>query len=332
MDNGEEVSAGEITLSLIDFAIFLDINVDVKVYAGSIFDGTLHNSGKLVSVKLNGDEVKYIIVEDHLYLSVGYSIGLNTITLVSDSGKEAEYEFTVIASGIVEEPIWNNGPLLIDWSANKIALKASDFDDVPEGSKLRFYFMDKNGAWGQAQVNNGAWNAIFTLVPSDIAEYNWWEVTNTERYYDVELTSALLKDIKDNQVTEGDFAGAGIIIQGGDLIFSKVTLLIDYSGPVTISDTPTVMGDWKGTVSIPASAFATATVGQVITVVTSDLESGAQGSFKDNDWVAIADGTDYFDISGDFTLTITADILAKLKSGGLKVQGKLYSVVKVTLK
>lgn len=332
MDNGEEVSAGEITLSLIDFAIFLDINVDVKVYAGSIFDGTLHNSGKLVSVKLNGDEVKYIIVGDHLYLSVGYSIGLNTITLVSDSGKEAEYEFTVIASGIVEEPIWNNGPLLIDWSANRIALKASDFEDVPEGSKLRFYFMDKNGAWGQAQVNNGAWNAIFTLVPSDIAEYNWWEVTNTERYYDVELTSALLKDIKDNQVTEDDFAGAGIIIQGGDLIFSKVTLLIDYSGPVTISDTPTVMGDWNGTVSIPASAFATATVGQVITVVTSDLESGAQGSFKDNDWVAIADGTDYFDISGDFTLTITADILAKLKSGGLKVQGKLYSVVKVTLK
>ena len=332
MDNGEEVSAGEITIALIDFAIFLDINVDVKVYAGSIFDGTLYNSGKLVQVKLNGDEVKYIIVGDHLYLSVGYSVGLNTITLISDSGKEAEYEFSVIASGIVEEPIWNNGPLEINWGNNKIALKASDFEDVPEGSKLRLYFMDKNGAWGQAQVNNGQWEEIFTLKPSDIKEYDWWNVINTERYYDVELTSALLKDIKDNQATEGDFAGAGIIIQGGDLIFSKVTLLIDYSGPVTIFDTPTVMGDWKGTVSIPASAFATATVGQVITVVTSDLESGAQGSFKDNDWVAIADGTEYFDISGDFTLTITADILAKLKSGGLKVQGKFYSVVKVTIK
>ncbi len=102
--------------------------------------------------------------------------------------------------------------------------------------------------------------------------------------------------------------------------------------PKVIFDTKTEIGNWAVNVEIPASAFTSAAVGEVITVVTSNLASDAQGSFKDGNWAEIADGTNYFDISGNFSLSITDDILGKLKDGGLKVSGKNYIIEKITLK
>ncbi|WP_148298207.1 hypothetical protein [Bacteroides reticulotermitis] len=73
-------------------------------------------------------------------------------------------------------------------------------------------------------------------------------------------------------------------------------------------------------------------MGQKIVVKTADVLAGAQGSFKGGNWVAIADGTEYFDITGDFELTITADILSKLLAGGMIISGKNYTAVSVSIK
>lgn len=98
----------------------------------------------------------------------------------------------------------------------------------------------------------------------------------------------------------------------------------------------TVMpGDWSGNVQMTDDAakavFADAQVGQVIRVAVKDVAAGAQGSFKNSGWSEIASGTDYFDISGDYTLVITEDVLKSLQEGGPIIGGHDYTAVAVYL-
>lgn len=98
----------------------------------------------------------------------------------------------------------------------------------------------------------------------------------------------------------------------------------------------TVMpGDWSGNVQMTDDAakavFADAQVGQVIRVAVKDVAAGAQGSFKNSGWSEITSGTDYFDISGDYTLVITEDVLKSLQEGGLIIGGHDYTAVAVYL-
>lgn len=98
----------------------------------------------------------------------------------------------------------------------------------------------------------------------------------------------------------------------------------------------TVMpGDWSGNVQMTDDAakavFADAQVGQVIRAAVKDVAAGAQGSFKNSGWSEIASGTDYFDISGDYTLVITEDVLKSLQEGGLIIGGHDYTAVAVYL-
>ena len=94
-------------------------------------------------------------------------------------------------------------------------------------------------------------------------------------------------------------------------------------------------GDWSGNVQMTDDAakavFADAQVGQVIRVAVKDVAAGAQGSFKNSGWSEIASGTDYFDISGDYTLVITEDVLKSLQEGGLIIGGHDYTTVAVYL-
>ena len=94
-------------------------------------------------------------------------------------------------------------------------------------------------------------------------------------------------------------------------------------------------GDWSGNVQMTDDAakavFADAQVWQVIRVAVKDVAEGAQGSFKNSGWSEIASGTDYFDISGDYTLVITEDILKSLQEGGLIIGGHDYTAVAVYL-
>ena len=106
-----------------------------------------------------------------------------------------------------------------------------------------------------------------------------------------------------------------------EIVGSMGTLI--YEGPLAT-------GSWANSAQISSNMFATAQVGQVITVVVSDLQAGAQGSFKNSSWAAIAPGTEYFNIDGNFSLTITQDILTQLQSGGLIISGQNYTCLLYT--
>ncbi len=349
MDNEETVAAGSITINAFTFCAVSEFDSETTT-VGNLFSATIVNGVNLTDVLINGESTKYLVVGDKLYVSVGIGVGENTLTLVSGT-TENTYTISVVSSGIVENVIWADGPLLITWSeGGRVILPASSFTDVPSGSIMRFYFTDNNGAWAQAQVNDGQWGSLFTFVPSDVAEYDWWNVTNTERYYDVELTADMLNTIIANQAVDGDFAGAGIIIQGSDLIFSKVSIIIDYSEPTAIWEGSAEVSGWSSSfteMTWGGYDFSGLEVGQTMHVYyTADTDATMR--LGNGNWAAlpstIAIATDSGDDSGEGNIAITAgtssisftltaeDIATIQNDGGLGAYGGDYVVTKVAIK
>lgn len=126
----------------------------------------------------------------------------------------------------LETTVWS-GPLTITWGdGGRVVIPSSAFTGVKAGAIMRFYFDQIDETWAQAQINDGTWGGLVfseigsaTLVPTDL--YGW---SFESRVLEVELTQAILDQLEANKAVEGEFEGAGLIIQGSDLIFTKVTI------------------------------------------------------------------------------------------------------------
>ena len=105
----------------------------------------------------------------------------------------------------------------------------------------------------------------------------------------------------------------------------------------TLANEEKVMpADWSGWYKIEANLLAGLKEGDVITAHVKDVASGAQGSFKDgSSWSGLVDGNgtsyEYFDITGDFSITLDATLLAAIQANGLIISGHDYTLTGVTL-
>lgn len=93
----------------------------------------------------------------------------------------------------------------------------------------------------------------------------------------------------------------------------------------------TIGAGWKDNVVIMPEQFQSVAVGDIITVYNDRAKGNAQGAFQDpKDWSGIAEEYGYFGIAGPFRMTVTEEILPKLKARGVAIAGHDYRIVKVT--
>ncbi len=126
----------------------------------------------------------------------------------------------------LETTVWS-GPISLTWSdGGRVIVPATAFSSIKKGATMRFYFDQIDQAWAQAQINDGSFGGLVfdeigsnTLIPTDV--YGW---EFASRVFEVKLTQSILDQIEAQKAVDGDFAGAGLIIQGSDLIFTKVTI------------------------------------------------------------------------------------------------------------
>lgn len=93
--------------------------------------------------------------------------------------------------------------------------------------------------------------------------------------------------------------------------------------------------DWSGFVQInddnAKAALANVVVGTVITVKAKDVNAGAQGSVKNGStWAGLTSALEYFDITGDYSVTVTSDMLADIKENGIIISGHDYTATEVS--
>lgn len=117
-------------------------------------------------------------------------------------------------------------------------------------------------------------------------------------------------------------------------VFVTYNISVVSLGTLVYGESKVLGSSWSDYVCLESSVFTGATVGQVITVVVSNVQADAQGAFKttSDGWPAIAEGYEYFPISGNYSLEITQDILTKLQSTGLVIGGVNYTIESVYIK
>lgn len=224
-----------------------------------------------------------------------------------------------------EERLWPTEVVEMpdDWSGN-IELTANGgydinalFGTAQVGDKVIVRTLDVL-AGAQGSFKSSDWAAIAD-------EYAYPDITGD---YEMEITADILAKLQ----------SGGLIISGHDYTVSAVTLESGGISTALWGELPMATGGWINNLQLTADGgydvselFSNAKAGSKIVVKVTDLLDGSQGSLKDTNWGEIAAGYEYFDIDGDYEMVITADIQAKLQSGGLNIGGNNYSIKAVYL-
>lgn len=136
------------------------------------------------------------------------------------------------------------GTTEITWGdGGRVIVPASKFEGVKAGTKMRIYFTQKDQTWAQAQFNYGDWSGINfddpagvtfnqTIVPTDV--FGWFEDGILDRCVEVVLTKGILANIQSKQGECEGQTGCGVIIQGSDLIFTKIEIVSEISQETTV--------------------------------------------------------------------------------------------------
>ena len=223
MANGESVEAPSLTIEK-PVCAYLPALPD-KLVRGRIVELEIVNADKLTNVLLNEAAVQYIndAAKGVLMLNVPAELnGTYSLKLISSNG-EIAYDVRVVAN---EETVWA-GPLDISWGdGGRVLVPAVSFAKVTAGTVMKVYFDQKDQTWAQAQFNYGDWSGIAfslfdtTMVPTDI--YGW---SFESRVMELTLTQEILDNIQAKQGDCEDQTNVGIIIQGSDLTFTKITIV-----------------------------------------------------------------------------------------------------------
>ena len=223
MANGESVEAPSLTIEK-PVCAYLPALPD-KLVRGRIVELEIVNADKLTNVLLNEAAVQYIndAAKGVLMLNVPAELnGTYSLKLISSNG-EIAYDVLVVAN---EETVWA-GPLDISWGdGGRVLVPAVSFAKVTAGTVMKVYFDQKDQTWAQAQFNYGDWSGIAfslfdtTMVPTDI--YGW---SFESRVMELTLTQEILDNIQAKQGDCEDQTNVGIIIQGSDLTFTKITIV-----------------------------------------------------------------------------------------------------------
>lgn len=223
MANGESVEAPSLTIEK-PVCAYLPALPD-KLVRGRIVELEIVNADKLTNVLLNEASVQYIndAAKGVLMLNVPAELdGTYSLKLISSNG-EIAYDVLVVAN---EETVWA-GPLDISWGdGGRVLVPAVSFAKVTAGTVMKVYFDQKDQTWAQAQFNYGDWSGIAfslfdtTMVPTEI--YGW---SFESRVMELTLTQEILDNIQAKQGDCEDQTNVGIIIQGSDLTFTKITIV-----------------------------------------------------------------------------------------------------------
>lgn len=236
LKSGETVEAGELTVDLPTIAYVVEWPAeDEEVKAGNIMKVKVANADKLTAVKVNGEEVQYILNGEYLYINLPMTAGKATKFALMSGEESFEGEFDVIPATEVENVIWQ-GLFSANWNGmDDLSWGKFDWSTVEVGWKLKAYFTFAEGVdYAQMRFGNGrSWASLpdadmgykegnidlFTEFPDGVAE--------------ITITAAM----KEALINEG-----GLVMTGANYILNKLTLWYENSletvafvGPVLLS-------------------------------------------------------------------------------------------------
>lgn len=271
LSNGEVVEAPAIELSAPECAYATMLpGEDVEIRAGETAVFTIANGDKLTGVKVNGENVQYILNGQTLIIQIPGSCGKTaTVTLVSSNG-EISYDIAVIPATHVGMTIWTGMWENPAWGGNQdLAWGGFDWSSVPAGAIMTVYMTPTvaDGEWWCLSLRHGdGWGNLPDPVPG---QYDMPE----NGIVAVELTQNVLDDL---------VANGGLVITGQGYVLNKVTiewensLEVDVFGPINQD-----LGTWSVNYELkPNDAFVTAGLKAGMTINFYLTPTGGESQFQ----------------------------------------------------
>lgn len=298
------------------------------------------NADKLKSVRINDDEVTFIVSGTTLYVQIPVDAKAgSTITLVSDEGTvtyplnidpgtEATY---VLWSGSEDMGSWSNQPYIGEYGS----LLANG---AVAGDAIRVYYIP-GGDWYQLQIFDGNWGGMTfselgggnTISPDTITEYTG--------YFEFKLTAEQLARL--NSI---DNWGGLFVVQGENCTVTQITLTHFFKQETTIWEGSEHIG-WSGMGDLSWGGYDWSTVaaGTVLTAYyTLDGDQDYwQMRIGNGSWSSLPCGLALEPSEGNIeleegstsiSLTLTQDDIDVLVGNdGLVMTGTNYTLTKLTL-
>ena len=332
LTNGEVVEVPAIELTAPECAYATELpGEDVEIHAGETFVVTIANQDKLTGVKVNGQNVQYILNGNRLIIQVPESCGKNaTFTLVSSNG-EISYDIAVIPATHVENVIFSEVRDLGSWAGEgdggAFRLNKESFEGVPAGALLVFHISPY--AYTQIQINDANWGQMEMLKPDQSA------TTAT-----FELTADVLNRIL---TTDDGWSTTAMVIQGEGTVVNKVHIEWENSLETTFWEGNKDLTGWGGMADLAwndaiANIFSTWKAGQILRAYYT-CTGGSQPCVKfarGKDWKQLPGSvSEYYDCPAsqkcvEFILT-AADVDELVNNNGLVIQGQDIILTKLTI-
>lgn len=324
---------------------------DVELKAGGTMTLTVANGDKLTGVEINGTACQYILSGDQLIIGIPETAGKGAkVRLVSSNG-EITYTLDITPSTEVFNTVWS-GMTEITWNeGGRVIIPASAFEDVPAGAVLTLCYTQKDQTWAQAQINYADWSGINfttgdvkvnqTLVPTDV--YGWFTDGILSRETPLVLTQEILDNILAKRAECENVKDAGIVIQGTDLVFTKVTLSYKRSLETTIWTGSWECSNWAGNQELAWGGYdwnnvkAGSTLRLYYTKTVGESEWGCISLRHGTGWGALPEPIkSQYDFpegaSGVVEVTLPQNVLDDIKdNGGLVITGDKFILNKVTI-
>jgi len=329
MANGETVTAPALTIKAPECA-YITVQPEGDLEANGLFVAAIANEDKLTGVKVNGQDVNYILNGGQLYITLPGNCGKNTtVTLVSSNG-EISYTYDVIPATHQERMAYNDGPRdLGSWAGENdggaFRIYKDVFDGVPAGAKLVFHF--NSYAYTQIQVNDANWGQM------DMIQLNAGEAETAE----FELTADRLNHIL---TTSDGWSETGVVIQGEGCIVSHVTIEWEISLETTIWEGAWENSSWGGNQDLAWGGYDWSTVKGGTTLRLYCTPTVADGEWwcvdirHGDGWGAICGNGHQLDTpeGGVATYVLSQEEVDDINAGGgLVITGQGYILNKVTL-
>lgn len=344
LKSGEDIEAGELTVDLPTIAYVTEWPTEEDaVKGGEIMKVKIANEDKLTAVKVNGQEVQYILNGTDLYINLPITAGKGAKIVLVSGDEEFEGEFDVIPATEVENVIWI-GLFSANWNGmDDLSWGKFDWSIVEVGWKLKAYFTFAEGAeYAQMRFGNGSWASL----PDTDMGYNEGNVDLFAEFPDGVAEVTITAAMKDALINQG-----GLVMTGANYILNKLTLWYENSLETPFYEGPVVIDGWGGfqdfawKQDIIDNLISTWKAGQTfriyyntLTADTGKIKVGQGANWAGlDDLIALpeTDGEGYFDCpapNGVIAFQLTAGAIDQMvNNNGFILQGNGVEVTKLTI-
>lgn len=277
--NGTAVEGEELKVNKPEACYITELpGEDQEINGGQVLIVPVANGDKLTGVKVNGEDVNFLLNEETLYITIPRLAKAGTALELISSNGAVKYTIDCIPATITKTVIWTGEFNAGSWAGNQdLAWGAFDWSsiDLSAGTQTLIFDLAQNAGtdYFQISLRHGTdWGNI-PAIPTQ------WDLTPGQTQFELVLTQDIIDDL---------LANNGMVITGANYTLTKISLKTEISLEVTLWEGEVITSGWSGQGLLSDAGLelkeAGAKAGQTVHFYIEPLEAAWQLKIVEGHW------------------------------------------------